>query len=212
MLSEIFHQITDLLVETVGSLGYFGIFILMTLESSFIPFPSEVVLIPAGVLVAKGEMNAIFVLLASTLGSILGAFINYFLALYLGRKTVNHLIFRFGKIFLIEEKHIIKSEKFFIKHGEIATFIGRLIPMIRQLISIPAGFSRMNLLRFTFFTALGASIWSVILIYMGYIFGENMDLIQENLTSITIGIVLISVIIIGVYAIIHNRKENKEKQ
>ena len=210
MVFEIINQIIELLVQAIDKFGYFGIFLLMTIESSFIPFPSEVVLIPAGVLIAKGEMFSSLVFLSALLGSLLGALINYYLALHLGRIVVNKLIFKYGKIFFISEKNILKSESYFAKHGEITTFLGRLIPVIRQLISLPAGFSKMNLSRFCLFTVLGAGIWVVILIYLGYFYGENMELINRNLDIITIILLALSLIIVLIYIILNRRRVRKQ--
>jgi membrane protein DedA with SNARE-associated domain len=209
-LSEIFHQTVEFLVSTIGSLDYLGVFLLMTIESSFIPFPSEIILIPAGVLIARGEMSITMVFVAALAGSLAGALINYFLALHLGRRLVNKLLKKYGKIFFINPKSIEKSESYFKKHGEITTFIGRLIPGIRQLISLPAGFSRMSLPKFTFYTALGAGIWSAILIYLGFLFGENQALIEQNLSIITMLLISISLIIILIYILI--RKKNLSNQ
>jgi membrane protein DedA with SNARE-associated domain len=206
-LNEIFHSLVDFLVSTIGKLDYLGIFLLMTLESSFIPFPSEVVLIPAGVLVSQGQMTFSLVLTAAILGSLAGAFINYFLALKLGRKAINLLLRKYGSLFFLNENHLKKSDLFFSKHGEITTFTGRLIPMIRQLISLPAGFSKMNLRKFSVYTALGAGIWSFILISLGILFGENISLIEQNLKTISIWVILSILILIIVYIIIKKKKK-----
>lgn len=200
MLDLISNSIQALL-EVIKQFGYLGIFIGMTIESSFFPFPSEVILIPAGALVAKGEFSFFLVFLMGVLGSITGALINYFLALHLGRKAINSLVKRYGKFIFITEEKIEKSDIYFKKHGEITTFVGRLIPGIRQLISIPAGFSKMPLGKFILFTSLGAGLWSFILILLGYFFGTNSELISKNLNLITLSLVLLSLIIIIIYVI-----------
>jgi membrane protein DedA with SNARE-associated domain len=191
MLHEIAHYLNNMIFD----MGYIGIFLLMMIESSFVPFPSEIVLIPAGYLASKGEMNIYFISLASLLGSIMGALINYFLALSLGRK----FILRYGKYVFISPQTLDKMDSFFIKHGAISTFTGRLIPGIRQLISIPAGISAMNLKIFIAYTSLGAFIWSSILIALGYIIGENQELIKEYLSSIIIYTLLALVAIVFIY-------------
>jgi len=186
------HELAQLLVDQIFDWGYIGIFIMMAIESSFIPFPSEIVLIPAGYLASQGEMNIYMIMLVALGGSLLGAFINYFLAFTLGRK----FLLKYGHYFFIKEESLLKMENFFNHHGHISTFTGRLIPGIRQLISIPAGLARMNIVEFSAFTALGAGIWALVLILLGYYLGENQALITEYLREITFG-VLIFLFIIG---------------
>ncbi len=203
--------ITDLieyLVKIMGSLGYLGVYLGMTIESSFFPFPSELILPPAGVLVARGEMSFLLVLILGILGSITGALINYVLALFLGRTLIETLIEKYGKIIFIKKKHLKKADDFFDKHGEMTTFVGRLIPGIRQWISLPAGFARMNLPRFILFTSLGAGIWSFILVYLGYIYGGNTQLITDNLSIITIITLAMVIILVAAYVLILKRKSD----
>ena len=190
MIREIAQTIVDLIFDW----GYLGIFILMSIESSFIPFPSEIVLIPAGYLASKGDMNFGLIMFSALGGSMVGAFINYYMAFLLGRKILN----RYGKYFFIKTNTLEKMEDYFEKHGAISTFIGRLIPGIRQLISIPAGLSHMNLAVFSTYTALGAGIWALILVGLGYFIGENQELIDTYLKQITIA-VLISLVLLGLW-------------
>jgi len=189
------HELAQILVDTIFDWGYLGIFILMAIESSFIPFPSEIVLIPAGYLAFKGDMNVLYIFLSSLGGSLLGAYINYYLALFLGRGFLE----RYGRYFFIKEETLIKMDNYFEKHGSISIFSGRLIPAVRQLISIPAGLSQMNLTKFSIYTAFGAGLWSVVLISLGYILGENQELINLYLKQITIAVLAFVLIIAFVY-------------
>ncbi len=208
MFEEFLLSLIGSLLMIIKELGYWGIFLGMAIESSFFPFPSEVILIPAGALVAQGEMVFFWIFIAGVMGSIVGALINYFLALYLGRTTVSLLISKYGKAFFLNKKKLGKSDEYFRKHGEVTTFIGRLIPGIRQLISLPAGFSKMNLFKFSLFTALGAGLWSAILIYVGYFFGTNTEMIMGNITYF---LLLFSLIIITIYVLL-KRKNNKKSK
>ncbi len=169
------ESIVTWLAETILSLGYVGIALLMTLESSFIPFPSEVVLPPAGFLAAQGKMSFAGALSAGLAGSLAGALINYWLAISLGRPFLD----RYGKYVLVKQKSLDRAERFFERHGEISTFVGRLIPVIRQLISVPAGVARMRLNRFVAYTALGAGIWCAILTYIGWVVGKNTEVLTN---------------------------------
>ena len=158
----------------VENANYLFVFLFMTIESSFVPFPSEVVVPPAAYLActntgAGGDMNIFMVVVMATLGAVCGAFINYFLALWVGRPIVYAFAdSKFGHACLIDRQKVDKAEASFDKHGAVSTFVGRLIPAIRQLISIPAGLSRMNIGVFALFTALGALVWNAILAGLGY--------------------------------------------
>jgi len=208
-MMEFFSQIVDGLLAIIANFGYFGIFVGMTIESSFFPFPSEVIMIPAGALIASGQMTFFWVFFAGLLGSLAGALINFFLAFYLGRKTINFLILKYGKFFLLGKRGLERSDIYFKKHGEITTFLGRLIPVVRQLISLPAGFSKMNLFRFCLFTSLGAGIWTFILIYLGYLFGNNSELIKANMNLIFLVIsIFLLIILISYFIWIKFRNKN----
>jgi membrane protein DedA with SNARE-associated domain len=195
-------DIVNFIVDTVGSLGYIGIFIMMFLESSFFPFPSEVVMIPAGYLAYKGEMNIYIAIVVGILGSLAGALFNYYLAIKYGRK----FLIKYGKYFFIKEPTIIKMEEFFKSHGHISTFSGRLIPAVRQYISFPAGLARMNLFIFCIYTSLGAGIWVIILTLLGYFLGGNEALIKEYLHYI----VIIILILLAILAFWYYRKTKKQ--
>jgi len=200
-------EMAQWLVDIIFDMGYWGIFLLMGIESSFVPFPSEIILIPAGYLAAKGDMNFGLVFLASLAGSMSGALINYYGALWIGRTVLEN----YGKYFFIKPAALHKMDDFFTTHGPISTFTGRLIPGIRQLISIPAGLTRMKMKLFLFYTALGAGIWSLILIVLGYTIGENEALIKEYLHQITYVVVITVFFMIALYTYLHKKKNAREK-
>ena len=202
---EFLNEIIGFLVSTIGAWGYIGIFILMFLESSFFPFPSEVILIPAGYLVYTGKMNLFLVFLFAVFGSLTGAWFNYFLADKFGRK----ILLKF-----LKKHHLKKVEDYFKKHGEISTFNGRLIPVLRQYISFPAGLAKMHPLKFSIYTSLGAGIWASVLISLGYFLGQNQNLIHKYLTEITVFTLIIVIIISLIYILYYrkfNIKENNKK-
>jgi membrane protein DedA with SNARE-associated domain len=198
-----FSDIVNFLLETIGTLGYFGIFMLMFLESTVFPIPSEVVMIPAGYLAYKGEMNIYIVILLGILGSLGGALFNYYFALKFGRA----FLLKYGKYFFVSHESIVKTEKFFKNHGHISTFSGRLIPGLRHYISLPAGLAKMNLFVFCLYTSLGATIWVTILTVLGYYLGDNQELIKEYLKYLIIGL-LVSLSILGFW---YYRKVKKSK-
>jgi len=198
------HDIAVYLVEAIGDMGYWGIFFLMFLESTFFPFPSEIIMIPAGYLAYQGEMNFTAVVAVGILGSVAGALFNYYLAVYAGRS----FLLKYGKYLLIKPGTLDKLEAFFTEHGELSTFNGRLIPGIRQLISLPAGLARMDIRRFSFYTALGAGIWVAVLTALGYFLGSNEALISEYLHTATL-IAVICVVLITVFYIVRYRKRRK---
>jgi membrane protein DedA with SNARE-associated domain len=196
------ENIISYIVETVAALGYMGIFVLMFLESSFFPFPSEVVMVPAGYLAFKGEMDLTLVILFGILGSLGGALFNYYLAVVLGRPFLH----RYGRYILISEETLTKMETFFKTHGSISTFSGRLIPGVRQYISLPAGLARMNLMKFSIYTSLGAGIWVTILALIGYFIGSNEALVKEYVTTITLLLLGSLVLLAAFYIWRHKRK------
>jgi membrane protein DedA with SNARE-associated domain len=188
------HAFIDAVVGFFGSLGYIGIFVMMTIESSFIPFPSEVAMIPAGALIQRWEMTFIMALFAGTAGAYLGSVINYILGYYLGWPIIKKLIHKYGKYILLNESHYLQAEKFFEKRGAITTFIGRFIPAVRQLISIPAWVFKMNFLVFSIWTILGAWIWNIILLAIGYYASDKQEQILLYLKEIIIGLLILGIL------------------
>ncbi len=164
-----------------GATVYWMVFAFMVIESSFIPFPSEVIVPPAAYLACtRGDVNIIAIVVVATFGAIAGALINYYLSVWIGRPIVYKFAnSRFGHACLIDEAKVRHAEEYFDRHGAISTFIGRLIPAVRQLISIPAGLARMNIWKFIIFTGLGALVWNCVLGALGYWLGTMVP--QEQL-------------------------------
>lgn len=185
-LAQWFDAVVTWLVAVVEHLGVLGIFIMTFLESTFMPIPSEITMLPAGYLIQQGKLELFSVLAASILGTVGGAYFNYWLAKYFGRG----LFLRYGKYFFMTPQKLAKLEAFFEKHGAISTFIGRLIPGIRHYISFPAGLARMPRRPFIIYTALGGALWMSVLIALGYHIGENKELMVTYLPIIKGGIFL----------------------
>lgn len=190
------------LVETISRLGYPGILLLMAVESSFFPLPSEVIMPPAGYLVAQGRMNAAWAVVAGTLGSVLGAVFNYFLAQKLGRP----LLYRYHRYFLISVASLERSEAFFRRHGEIGTLLSRLLPVARHLVSLPAGLAHMRLDRFVGYTAAGAGLWCVILTGIGWYIGLHApelerEVVQHYSTMATLVLIPLIAAAVVIYAV-----------
>lgn len=205
MLDAIVTWLTD----TIFRLGYPGIAILMAIESSAIPFPSEVVMPPAGYLVAKGRMSFPLVLVSGIIGSLIGALANYIAA-----KWLEGWLRRHGKWLLVSPQSLDRAEAFFRRHGAIGTFIGRLVPVVRQLISIPAGLARMRLDKFVIYTSLGAGIWCFILTYIGFVIGKNEGMLRavvvHSYVKGVLAYLLPALLLLGVgYAVWYRRRARR---
>ena len=207
---ESFGFIQDILHH----LNYFWVMVLMAIESSFIPFPSEVVVPPAAYKAATGEMDLFLVVLFATIGSDIGALVNYYLAKYLGRPIVyKFAASRLGRLCLLSPEKVEKAEGYFVKNGVTSTLVGRLVPGIRQLISIPAGLSGMPVGRFLLYTTIGAGAWNVVLALLGWFIGKTVppELFAETINSYSsaIGLGIVAVLIVGglAYYLLHRRKK-----
>jgi membrane protein DedA with SNARE-associated domain len=192
-----FHMLVEWLVGIIGALGYPGIVMLMFLESSFFPFPSEVVLPPAGYLASRGQMSLAPVILCGITGSLLGALFNYWIAIRWGRRFFD----RYGRYFLVSPDALDRAERFFDRHGQVSTFTARLLPVIRQYVSLPAGLARMNLAKFCVCTGLGSGIWVTILSLVGYYLGSEGSRVTSALHRITACLVIFCAVILAGYVI-----------
>lgn len=181
------EQIAAWLVDFVGSLGYTGIFIMTFLESTFVPLPAEVTMIPVGYLAHQGEMSAVLALIIAVAGAVSGSLANYYIAFHYGRK----FLYSYGKYMFFDHNKMEKLDGFFAHHGEISTLTGRLVPGLRHFISFPAGLGRMNLRKFIVYTGVGAGIWMAILIFIGYIIGGNKEMVKHYTPYATVVVLII---------------------
>lgn len=200
----------------VNNANYWFVFLFMVIESSFLPFPSEVVVPPAAYLaVTKGDMNVVLIVLVATAGAVVGALVNYALSMWLGRPIIYAFAnSRLGHACLIDQAKVEKAETYFDKHGAISTFVGRLIPAVRQLISIPAGIARMNIGKFIVFTALGAGVWNCILALLGWYLGQKVPLdalyesVEKYNSYFTLGGIILLVLCL-LYILFHALRSKK---
>ena len=223
-MTETVAAALDSLTACAPVWGFVLIFVFMTIESSFIPFPSEVVMIPAGFLACRGGLTTgipwldmILAIVCGLAGSMAGAYINYYLAVWLGRPFLH----RYGKYFFLKEAALDRAEEVFREYGELATFVCRLLPAIRQIISIPAGLSRMDIKRFSFFTALGAGLWTVVLALIGWYFAtlagdmsyqqmiiRGKQVIHDNY----IYVIIVLAVLTAAYLWVHHKIMKKKAQ
>ncbi len=202
--------ITEFIVEwatkVIDAAGYLGVGVLMTLESMVFPIPSEAVMPFAGFLWFEGNMTFWLIVVASTLGSIAGSLISYAIGYYGGRP----LVLKFGKFLLLNEHDLEKTEQFFARRGNIAVFVSRFIPVVRHLISIPAGLGKMPLGRFVLYTAVGAGMWNAFLAWVGFKLGENWETVERygKISDIIVVIGLIAAIIWYVRHLKNRRKQS----
>ena len=202
----IFSYFASVIDWYMGNINYFTITLLMTIESSFIPFPSEVVIPPAAWKAAQGELNVYLVVLCGIVGSLLGAIFNYYFTLLLGRKLVYSLAdTKIAHLMLINRKSVEKSEHYFLKYGNSSTFIGRLVPAVRQLISLPAGLAKMDLKPFLFFTTLGSGLWNAILAALGYYLYTQKEVLNRYYEEIWWVLVVLGVLFL-IYLVVKTMK------
>ncbi|MBE0649459.1 MAG: DedA family protein [Bacteroidales bacterium] len=184
--------IANHITEFIGATGYISIFILMVMESSALPIPGEAVMPFAGFLIVQGKFTWAMVILVSTSGSIVGSYISYLIGKYGGEPFFE----RYGKYLLINKHHLDRTHHFFTHYGSVTIFFSRFIPVVRHLISIPAGMSTMKMPKFLLYTALGAAVWNTFLTYMGYILKQNWNEIMKYSHYIDISVIIISVLVV----------------
>ena len=204
-MHQLFDSIINILIDFINEIGYLGIFIGMFLESTLIPIPSELVMIPVGISAAteQNELNLYIATAVGIAGNIGGAIFSYYLADILGRK----ILLKIGKYFFVKETTIVKIEDFFKKHGAISVFIARMLPGFRHFISLPAGLAKMNFTKFTIYTTLGSTIWTIVLVSLGFIIGDNQELIGHYLHLIIKFMIALALGMV-VYFYFANKKSN----
>jgi membrane protein DedA with SNARE-associated domain len=200
-MAEILDQIRIWIEQIISAMGYPGITFVMLVENLFPPIPSEVVMPFAGFLVVDGRFSLPGIILAGTLGSVLGALVIYYIGLWSNERVVRRFIRRWGKYFLLSEDDLDRALNVVDRYGEIIIFVGRLIPIIRSLISLPAGMQRMSMPKFLLFTTMGTAIWSGILGYAGVLLGENweeiLDIVDRYEKATAVVLIVLVVVFVG---------------
>lgn len=206
-MGVIFQQILE---WYMAHITYWTIFLLMTIESTIIPFPSELVIPPAAYKAANGDMNIFLIIFAGSMGALAGSLFNYYMAKWLGNKLLLKFAnTRLAHLMLIDESAIVKTENYFLKHGKTSTLIGRLVPGIRHLISIPAGMANMKLRDFILYTAIGATAWNVILALLGYFFYSQKEMLDKYYRELIFIILVIGCIYV-LYLVYNSFKKSKK--
>jgi membrane protein DedA with SNARE-associated domain len=203
----IFEQLAGFFVYIISALGYLGVFFLMVLESMVFPVPSELVMPFAGFLVADGKMAFWLAIVASSLGSITGSLISYYVAFYGGKEMVH----RFGKILLLDEAELEWTEQWFKKKGSITILISRFIPVVRHIISLPAGLGRMNIKHFVLYTLIGATAWNAFLLWAGMKLREKWEIVHNYSSQLDIIVVALLVLVVVFYVYRHLKKARNRK-
>jgi membrane protein DedA with SNARE-associated domain len=205
------HLFTPIISWYMANLNYATIVLLMAIESSFLPLPSELVVPPAAWLAAQGQMNLVLVILAGSVGSVVGALFNYTLSLIVGRKVIYSLIdSRLAALLLLNRHKYEKAEKFYLKYGKSSTFIGRLVPVVRHLISIPAGLAKMRMFDFVLYTFLGSLLWNAILAGLGYYLYSQKELLEKYYGELSYLFLALGVVFVGfvIYKMVKKSKGN----
>jgi membrane protein DedA with SNARE-associated domain len=208
ILTDIFAFIGSFVLSIISQLGYAGIFFLMMLESMIVPVPSEFVMPFAGFLVAQGSFNVVLVILVSTLGSMTGSLLFY----YIGTTGGLTLVQRYGKYVLVDTEDIKKTEAWFNKRGDLTIFLARLIPVVRHLISLIAGIAKMNVKKFTIYTIFGAALWNGILTYLGLFLGQHWDKVSQYMENLDLVIVILLIVGCLYFVYRHLRRAKKSTQ
>ena len=203
MLTQLLISLGQFSIQVILFLGYPGILILMAMESMIVPLPSELVMPFAGFLISEARFTFLGVLIASSLGSLFGSILSYYIGKHLGRP----IIIRYGRYFLLNEQHLEITDRFFAKKGEKAVLISRFIPVVRHLISIPAGIARMNIKKFAAYTLIGAAIWNMFLAFLGFKLKNHWDLIHSFSKELDILVIIILIIVIIYFAVKRFRKK-----